>query len=462
MSKISRLQNKAHRTAGAVTLRVPVVFAGMLVLAAGCLAQTAVDPGIRTTGPTPGARFGGIPIGSNLDLDYKSMKATFVEINERVQNPIGLGPGFSSHSCNSCHAFPADGGSSPRLNPLFAIYQLNGATNTMPPFITQGGPVVNARAPFLPDGITPDGKIQQLFVITGRTDAPGCNTSQPDFATEYAQNRLIFRQTTPLFGLGLVEILQDRDILASFNSTAAARAALGIGGHPSIAEDGSISRFGWKAQHRSLILFSGDAYNMEEGITNELSPNEINNDPNCATNPLPEDHTVFSKSFNIAAPYDGDPLEQAGFMRFTAPPLRGTATTSTNNGQFQFNKIGCNLCHTPQFTTPQADVPQLSNVKTNVFSDLMVHHMGFCAADDVVQGNVMGDEFRTAPLWNVSQRVFFMHDGMRTHDIVEAIELHSCPGNNKYPPSEANAVINAFNALSPTNQQDLVNFLRIL
>jgi CxxC motif-containing protein (DUF1111 family) len=343
-----------------------------------------------------------------------------------------------------------------------------GATNTIPPFITPNSPVVNARAPFLPDGITPDGKIQQLFVITGMAGAPpGCNTSQPDFASEVATKSLIFRQVTPLFGLGLVEIIQDADILASFDKTAAARAAKGIGGHPSIAEDGSISRFGWKAQHRSLILFSGDAYNMEEGITNELSPNEINNDPNCATNRLPEDHTVFGKSFLIrGAAYDGDPLEFANFMRLTAPPQRGTATTSTTRGQTAFNKVGCNLCHTAQFTTPNADLPQLSNAKVNLFSDLMVHHMGHCNADKVVQGNVMGDEFRTAPLWNVSQRVFFMSDG-HTTNIVQAIEDHFCAAGKSYPASEANAVINAYHALPVTDpnlpsQQDLVNFLRIL
>ncbi len=87
--------------------------------------------------------------------------------------------------------------------------------------------------------------------------------------------------------------------------------------------------------------------------------------------------------------------------------------------------------------------------------------MGPCLADNVVQGTVQGDEFRTAPLWGIGQRIFFLHDG-RTTDIVQAIEGHSCPGNSQYPASEANAVVAAFNALSAPNQQDLVNFLRIL
>jgi len=82
-------------------------------------------------------------------------------------------------------------------------------------------------------------------------------------------------------------------------------------------------------------------------------------------------------------------------------------------------------------------------------------------ADNVGQGNATGDQFRTAPLWGIGQRYFFMHDG-RTQDIVQAIEFHRSFGNGTYPNSEANTVINNFDALSQKNQQDLVNFLRSL
>ena len=175
---------------------------------------------------------------------------------------------------------------------------------------------------------------------------------------------------------------------------------------------------------------------------------------------MPEDHTLFSATFPAHA-FDGDPEDLANFMRFLAAPPKGTATTSTKNGQTQFNKIGCVLCHTTSFKTPTADVTALSNITVALFSDLMVHHMGPCLADNIVQGNVQGDEFRTAPLWGVSQRVFFMHDG-RTTNIVQAVEDHFCAANSVYPASEANAVVNAFNALTSTNQQDLINFLRVL
>jgi len=122
------------------------------------------------------------------------------------------------------------------------------------------------------------------------------------------------------------------------------------------------------------------------------------------------------------------------------------------------------LCHTTSFTTPPSTIGALGGKTARLFSDLLVHHMGPCDADNVSQGQAAGDEFRTTPLWGAGQRAFFMHDG-RTSDIVQAVEDHYCPGNLQYPASEANAVINGasgFNSLNSKNQQDLINFLRSL
>ena len=97
----------------------------------------------------------------------------------------------------------------------------------------------------------------------------------------------------------------------------------------------------------------------------------------------------------------------------------------------------------------------LSNTEAKLYSDLLVHHMGAGLADDIVQGNAGPDEFRTAPLWGVGQRVFFLHDG-RTQDLVETIQQHTSSG------SEANGVVSRYNHLSENEKQDLLNFLRSL
>lgn len=120
------------------------------------------------------------------------------------------------------------------------------------------------------------------------------------------------------------------------------------------------------------------------------------------------------------------------------------------------------MCHTPTLRSrAEADYPARANRDVNLFSDLALHNMGPALAEDIAQGRAAGDEFRTAPLWGVGTRAYFLHDG-RTANIVAAIRTHRSAGNYRYGPSEANAVIDSYEALPPTKQQDLVNFLRSL
>lgn len=211
-----------------------------------------------------------------------------------------------------------------------------------------------------------------------------------------------------------------------------------------------------------MPIFSGEAYNVEQGVSNELFQQERDETPGCLFNPTPEDHTSFAPG----PPKDvsADVIAFANFMRFLAPPTPVTSfgsvtAASIANGKALFESlsatgVGCALCHTPTLQTGISPVASLTNQMAGLYSDLLVHHMG-ALADDIVQGSASPDEFRTAPLWGVGQRLFFLHDG-RTSDIVAAIQAHSSPG------SEANASIAQFNALSATDKQDIVNFLRSL
>jgi CxxC motif-containing protein (DUF1111 family) len=128
----------------------------------------------------------------------------------------------------------------------------------------------------------------------------------------------------------------------------------------------------------------------------------------------------------------------------TSPAVRGRAL---------FTLTGCALCHTPSMKLRPSDIDALSNKTVNLFSDLLLHNMDSGLADQVQQGNAAGNEFRTAPLWGLGQRLFFLHDG-RTSNLQTAIQAHKSPG------SEATAVVNAFGLLSSQQQQDLLNFLR--
>jgi CxxC motif-containing protein (DUF1111 family) len=350
---------------------------------------------------------------------------------------------------------------------LFTIYTLNGATNKMPSFETSGGPVL------VPMFVS-DGMVHQLFTVTGRTDASGCTLSQPDFTTAAAAGNLVFRQPIPLFGDGFIDIIRDSDILANLNSNLASKQALGIGGRPNINHaDNLIMRFGWKAGVKSLLEMAALEAQIHKGVTNDFFPNELDETAGCVFNPVPEDgnnYDVTDRTQPARDQFADDVHNAANFTRLLDQPVPAVAL-GTSVGQTQFNNVGCVLCHTQSFTTPNSTTlangfncrkgPCSNPVTINPFSDFVLHHMGPCLADGIVDGDAQGDEWRTAPLWNVGQRGFFLHDG-RTRDIVAAIQAHSCAGNATYPPSEANAVIANFNALTAANQQALVNFLRKL
>ncbi len=439
----------------------------------------AVDPG-----PRDGPAGAGGPL-NNLTPDesafFQDGQNRFAEI-EAVQGSAnqGLGPRFNSNQCLSCHAQPAAGGSSPAKNPQIAVATLSGAKNTIPWFITPNGPTREARFKLNPNG-TPDGGVHDLFVITGRTDAGSCNIAQPNFLPagnpltgQGGNANIIFRIPTPTFGAGLIEAIPDSEILANMQADAADKAALGISGHPNSiiggnvnlsANDGTITRFGWKAQNKSLLMFAGEAYNVEMGISNQLFPQERDETPSCLYYASPNDTNNFttttSGTTNPAVVSDIEAF--ANFMRMLAPPIPAPQTASTANGLAVFTQIGCASCHHPSFTTGAAmasgseTLPSaaMSNQPVNLFSDLLVHHMGTGLADGITQGAAGPDEFRTAPLWGVGQRVYFLHDG-RTSNLVQAIEDHASPG------SEANQVIQNFNSLSVQDQQDLIDFLRSL
>jgi CxxC motif-containing protein (DUF1111 family) len=457
------------------------------VLATACIrtsAQTVkapVDPGVRA-----GAAGAGSPL-NNLTADEKTFFqdgfTRFIEV-EVVQGGSnnGLGPRFNSNQCLSCHAQPAPGGTSPAQNPLIAVATLNGAKNVLPWFISAKGPVREARFKRNPDG-TNDGEVHDLFVITGRSDAAGCNISQPNFlpagnpVTGKGGNpNIIFRIPTPVFGAGLIEVIPDSAILANMQANAPEKAQLGISGHANAhlsgnanrsANDGTITRFGWKAQNKSLIMFASEAYNVEMGVSNQLFPQERDETPACLFTATPNDTLNFTTAPTGAATSNPAVISDieafANFMRMLAPPTPAPDTPSTVNGRATFTKVGCAHCHTPSFTTgkmiasgsstnPSA---ALSNQTVNLFSDLLVHHMGRGLADGITQGGAGPDEFRTAPLWGVGQRVFFLHDG-RTSNLVEVIEDHQSPG------SEANRVIERFRRLPTQEQQDVINFQRSL
>jgi len=402
-------------------------------------------------------------------------------------NSAGMGPVFNADQCFICHSQPMIGGSSPKVNPAQVIAHRLGGTNIVPAFEHPNGAFRETRFKFNSDG-SRDGGVHSLFTVQGRSDAPECKLAQPDYDSAISQRNIAFRTPLQLFGLGLIESIQDKAIVANMNSHRDEKRALGIAGHPNIVpNNGTISRFGWKAQNASINMFAGEAYNVEMGITNDLFPTSRNEDDECNLAYAPFDVPRTS------ADLYNDPLKiMPGwlmftvFMRFVDAPQPAAMSESALHGRELFGDVGCAMCHTPSFKTrgtlhprtPSQEigphVEALRGKTVNLYSDLLVHHMGATMADNIVQGNAGPDEFRTTPLWGLGQRLFFLHDG-RTSDLLTAIEDHfSAPysdgGDNpakdaqsfSYGPSEANRVMQRFNTLNPHDKQAILDFLRAL
>jgi CxxC motif-containing protein (DUF1111 family) len=451
------------------------------------------DFGVRGGQPDAGLPFPNLSTAENNAFNDGQGRFETIESVTTPPN-LGLGPTFNAQSCGTCHSQPAFGGTSPAQNPQIAQAPPG---QTIPSFLTANGPVVEARFQFFlnpntnPPTLTNvrDGSVHDLFTISGLSGDETCtNYAQPPFATEENLGNVSLRIPTPVFGLGLIETITEETIIQNMNANSARKQSLGIAGVPNRSgNDGTITRFGWKAQNKSGQIFAGEAYNVEMGITNEQFPNERGNSPfqnaandppnTCLLNPTPEDATNFGKSgLQILS----DIVEFSSFMRFLNQPAQdpynipGNPTQAQiNNGKTYFEQVGCNMCHTETLMTGQSSydsgpnqTPFLTDQTATLFSDLLIHHMGGLA-DNIQQGLALGDQFRTAPLWGAGQRIFFLHDGRATPSnggLLTAIEDHNLPvpaGSNN-PPSEAAAVIAAFNQLTNGQQQDILFFLRSL
>lgn len=503
--------------------------AGLLLalsfLVSPCVAQK--DPGVRQGAPGGGAPLPGLtpielsmfnegqqraiqlegvcdscsdlPLGAFID----PAKANFVT----QTNSAGLGTRFNGDQCLGCHNQPALGGSGGFLvpnpqdpaaqqrkpeNPMFdLIPHRKGATNAVPSFIQQYGPIREVRFVKKQDG-TPDGGVHQLFTIVGRSDifpAGQSNTCTAealpptDFETQFKRENLRFRIPLQLFGLGILDGIQDREILERHDATASVRLALGIKGIPNRSgNDGTITRFGWKAQNKSITIFAGEAYNAEMGVTTDLFPQAVDESPLCtADKSEPNDITRMdaddsrNQSFFNPLHEIADWLMFGLFMRFLDAPQPAAFSPSAVHGQQLFGTdpgnpgIGCFACHSPTMVTPaKSETEALQNLTVHPYTDLLIHHMGKGLADDITQGAATGDMFRTTPLWGVGQRMFFLHDG-RTDDLLQAISAHYSPAECEdpqhspcYGPSEANAVIRRFDKLSAADKQAILDFLRSL
>lgn len=255
-------------------------------------------------------------------------------------------------------------------------------------------------------------------------------------------------QSTPLFGLGLIEAIPDGTILQGVRATPVD----GVKGRASMVADiatgkSLVGRFGWRAQQATLLSFAGDAYLNKMGITSRLFPTE--NAPNGNLE-------LLKKMDRVADPEDQfDPATSkygidklTDFMRLLSPPPPLPVTASTGFGGKIFLDIGCARCHTPMLTTGPSSIPALNLQRVMLFSDLLLHDMG-SLGDGIGQGTATGQEMKTAPHWGLRSSGPYLHDG-RAATVEDAIQAHD---------GEATNSREHYRRLSPDQKSLLAQFL---
>jgi CxxC motif-containing protein (DUF1111 family) len=357
-----------------------------------------------------------VPLAGLTAAQRAAFDAGLVEFEEKETPEDGLGPVFNGTSCGECHSVPSPGGTEPNLHVARETRigrRFNGGFDPL-----DGTVSVNVG-----------GGLLQQFAI----NIPACNKVTGEVVPPEA-TFVSLRITTVLFGAGLVEAIPEATIQGNTKNGGKVNIVL----NPDTNKM-EVGRFGWKAQVATLHQFAGDAYLNEMGITNPSFPKEN----------LPQGQQLPPGCDTVADPEDnGDGVTAfENFMKFLAPAEPRRPATAQEEQLFQ--TTGCASCHIPTMMTGPNKVDALDKKPVHLFSDLLLHDMGQGLADGIVQGMAQGNEFRTAPLWGLSRRDQFMHDGT-SNKIEDAILRHG---------GQAQTARENFEKLSPADRAALLAFL---
>lgn len=350
----------------------------------------------------------------------KAQMATFLDGKEDFEDTEteagGLGPIFNRSSCVTCHNAPVTGGAGPINVTRFGRTE-NGVFN---PLATLGGSLQQEM---------------EINAVLHEVVPPEANV-------------VAHRNSTPLFGLGLMEAIPDQEILRNVRRTPLD----GVLGKVSRVADAAtgktlIGRFGWKAQQATLLSFAGDAYLNEMGITSRLFP--VENAPNGNAQLLEQYDTVADPE-DVVDPVTGrgDIDRVADYMRLLGAPPRMPPNNTAAMGRSVFQNTGCAVCHVPLMMTGPHKIAALSQKEVWLFSDLLLHDMG-TLGDGIAQGTADVRDMRTAPLWGLRASAPYLHDG-RAQTVDEAIKAHD---------GEAKASKDRYLRLSKQQAQQLIDFL---
>jgi len=342
----------------------------------------------------------------------------------------GLGPEFNLTSCVGCHEKPVFGGSASHYRD----------------FLLVGDELA-------PDTVVPRGKngVQRQFSLdSGRA------------ASDQLTNISATRNPIPFFGAGLLAEIPDTEIVSHADPDDVD--GDGISGR--VNYDGTfVGRFGRKAQTSSIELFVRGPIFNHMGITSDPlsaerraelptlkgAPASITLDRSngvgaivAAQAVIPDEPTADLDEVADPELSESDLFDLVCFALLLAAPEPDEPTGQTKRGEKTFNGVGCAKCHLSSLHGPRGAIP--------AYTDLLLHDMGYELADGFPMQDATGHEFRTQPLWGIVAASPYLHDG-RAPTVDDAIRLHG---------GESASIRDAYVALPPTQQEDLIAFLESL
>ena len=377
----------------------------------------------------------GDPIDGLTPQEMAAFRAGRTVFNRRFTPEEGLGPFYNASSCASCHSSPISGGAAELYRNFYlaVYYEFTPAnqSSSIPPFLSQVVPAFGS------------GDLHQTatFKLDGaRPQIPPTVFGVPVLAAQ--------RNSIPVFGTGLFEFVSDATILSNADPNDTLP-PVGISGRINTQfNGGAIGRLGLKAQANNIELFTRGPLQNQMGITSDplegaggivshlsMQVAASPNDPTVDNDGVPDPEISPEDLGNLIA-----------FSRFLAPPPQKAFTAQARAGEATFANLGCTGCHIPELPSSKGPV--------RAYSDLLLHDMGSSLADNIKLGDspFALTEFRTQPLWGISEVGPYLHDG-RAHTLHEAIALHG---------GEAASQRNAYLALSAADQEALIVFLEHL
>jgi len=422
-----------------------------------------------------------LPAVAKSGSDFATFAAGQINFKQ-IQTMPQLGPLFNGTTCTGCHSQPSMGGGSliiseirVRDDPASSPVQSFAVDNML-----RNGPQTQGSTPIFTNGMQAEPLGCQISVpgcqlsecqqeeassTTFNTDLPICDPSSENFAS--GGNCVVGRATLPLFGDGLVEAVDDQTFIQLAQNEPQSVQGVVKMVTENFLSTAHVGRFGWKDDHAFLRGFSGDAYLNEMGITNPDNPVDISS---CALGVTQFGVTLEDTGIEDPTGPDGraDIDRFSDFMRALAPPPTLPQNSSSTAGHALFSQLGCAGCHTPSLTTasnPASFIPPstggtpmsskvnkaLAKQTFHPYSDFLLHSMS-SLGDGITSGSAGPMMMRTPPLWGIRAKSIFLHDG-RAADIPTAISLHDGQGKT---------AAQAFQALSTSQQEDLINFLDTL